>query len=242
MNHTILAIDKEKGTWGRIEAHLRSKGYRLLFAYSEQHGLQILQTEPIDLVLLNEGIADNDYLEIIRTMKEHSVVPVIVLAKKSSAVERVTGLELGADDFITSPIDIEELSARIKANLRLVDRVRLESEPGQQQNNISAIVFNGWRLDLQRRQLLDAEGNLVSLTPGEFRLLEILARSSGVALSRERLFAATRDRDAMEFDRSIDVQISRLRQKLDDDQQSNPLIRTIREFGYMLDVKTEKIR
>ncbi len=242
MNHTILGIDKRQATWERIEPHLSAKGFRFLFAYSEPQGLQTLQSEAVDLVLLNKGIAATDYLEIIASIRSRFVIPIVVLAEDSTWSDRVTGIELGADDFITTPFELEELSARIKANLRLVDRIRQDVEQKQQGERLSAICFKGWRLDLLRRQLIDENGEVVDLTPGEFELLEALARSPRVALSRDRLFAATREREAMEFDRAIDVQISRLRQKLGDDQQTNTLIRTVRGFGYMFDVKTRTIR
>ncbi|MCB1940247.1 MAG: response regulator, partial [Rhodocyclaceae bacterium] len=196
MNHSILAIDKKLQTWERIEPFLKSKGFELLFAHDEPQGIRILQAESIDLVLLNKGMAETDYLEIISSIRTRFVVPVVVLAQDSKSSDRITGLEMGADDFITTPFEMEELAARIKANLRLVDRIRYAVESERHQEEIAAIQFRGWRLDLRRHQLLDEDGEVVGLTPGEYQLLETLARSPGVALSRTRLFAATRERGA----------------------------------------------
>ena len=251
VSHNILAIDQEKDTWERVANHLESKGYRLLIACSLDQGLKHLDSEQVDLVLLHETLPNIDYLEAIRLIKARYVVPLVVIAESSNTVRTVTSLELGADDFISAPLKLDELSARIKANLRLVEVVQQETAERTLEENagtglagegIAAIQFDQWRLDLLRQQLLDQQENPIELTPGELKLLTALARAPRVALSRDRLLEETREGDAGGFDRSIDVQISRLRQKLGDSDRKQPLIRTVRSFGYMLDVDTDVIR
>lgn len=190
-------------------------------------------------MLLDEAVPDADYLDIIRHIESRYPVPIFVLSARSSPVRKITSLELGAEDFITKPIDISELSARIKAQLKLINKIKTSMLNPEPEQTAGSLQFAHWTLDFNRHELRHSSDGTVDLTAGELDVLKALSLSAGRVLTREQLFNYTRGHSRDNFDRSVDVQISRIRQKLNDN--GHQIIRTVRGVGYMLDIEIEKI-
>jgi two-component system OmpR family response regulator len=177
-----------------------------------------------DLVILDVMMPGEDGLSICRRLQ--GAVPVLIASARGEAMDRVVGLEVGADDYIAKPFEPRELTARIRALLRRRDR-SLSSQPARR------LAFDGWRLDLASRALTDADGQGVELTAGEFDLLAAFVRRPQQVLSRDDIMDVLKGRQADVFDRSIDIQVSRLRRKLGDHPREPRLIRTVRNAGYL---------
>ncbi len=210
---------------------------QLVGEYLTDHGLvvheladgarlgKVLDAHPIDIVLLDLMLPGEDGLTLCRELRRTRNLPVIMLTALAEESDRVLGLEMGADDYLTKPFSNRELLARIRAVLR-----RTEARPPvHEQDAHHCYVFDGWRLYPNRRELKNPEGVLVSLTGGEFDLLVAFVGRPQQVLSREVLLEATKGRNAKGFDRSVDVQLSRLRRKL----SGSDLIRTVRGGGYL---------
>lgn len=231
----ILAIDEDKDAWLEIEEELRRRGFDFHIATHPQEGFQKLDILAVDLVLLDESVPGVDYLDIIREIETKYALPLFVLSRRKDPSDKVTSLELGAEDFIyiCKPFDINELSARIKSQLKLVAAIKANATL---QVDGRALQFEDWILDLDRHELRHVNDGPVDLTAGELGILKALTLSAGRVLTREQLFNQTRGHDGNSFDRSVDVQISRIRQKLNHD-----IIRTVRGVGYMLDSDPERL-
>jgi two-component system OmpR family response regulator len=174
----------------------------------------------------------------MRWLRETSSVAVIVVSGRGEQVDRIVGLEVGADDYVTKPFDLRELAARIRSVLRRT----LASAPVRNSSAESSDIarFKGWTLDFAARRLDSPDGKAVDLTSGEFDLLAALVKSAGRVLSRDELLAATRNREAGPFDRTIDVQVGRLRRKIEADPQRPELIKSVRGAGYLLTCKVDR--
>ncbi|NBB64969.1 response regulator [Pseudomonas sp. ODNR1LW] len=177
-----------------------------------------------DLVILDVMMPGEDGLSICRRIQ--GAVPVLIASARGEPMDRVVGLEVGADDYISKPFEPRELTARIRALLRRRDR-SLAPQPARR------LSFDGWRLDLASRALTDTDGHGVELTAGEFDLLAAFVRRPQQVLSRDDIMDVLKGRQADVFDRSIDIQVSRLRRKLGDDPREPRLIRTVRNAGYL---------
>ena len=194
------------------------------------------------MILLDLVLPDAEGFSLIAKIRAKSKAPIIIVSGKSDTTEKVVGLEMGADDYITKPFEMRELSARIKAVLRRGSEKSNDSAPGaassaaSQADNIS---FEGWRLDRTQYQLFDPKNRSADLTTGEFKLLEALVLLPNRVLTREHLFEITRGGDFDAFDRAIDIQIGRIRKKIKDDVKSPTIIKTVRGVGYMFCGKTE---
>ena len=183
-----------------------------------------MQAEQFDLLLLDVMLPDGDGLAICRSIRVSSNIPIILLTALADEGDRVLGLEVGADDYVTKPFSARELVARIRAVLRRSDgRVWAHRQAGR-----GELTFNGWRLSLTKRSLTNPQGVVITLTGGEFDLLVALVSAPGRVLTRDELLEMTKGRSADVFDRSIDVQMSRLRKKLGDES----LVTTVRGGGY----------
>jgi two-component system OmpR family response regulator len=189
---------------------------------------RLLAEHDPDLIVLDLNLPGDDGLVLCRELRARSAVPVIMLTARAEAIDRVLGLELGADDYLTKPFEPRELLARIRTVLRRTSRDGLGGAP----RRASGAVFDGWTLDLDHRHLIDPEGMLVMLSGAEYNLLRVMVDHPQEVLSRERLLSACNVRDLS--GRAIDLQISRLRQKLRDDSRPSPLIKTVRGEGYVL--------
>jgi DNA-binding response OmpR family regulator len=193
-------------------------------------GLESLQRNSIEIILLDLVLpGGDDGLALAREICSRSDMPIIMLAGRDGVVDRIVGLEIGADDYVAKPFHLRELLARLKTVLR-----RRRPAPSPARGDDDAVLhFDDWRLDLSRRQLLTAEGLEVVLTTGEFDILVVLAKHPGRVFSRETLMDLTRGRTLEAFDRSIDAQIARLRKKVERDLKNPTLIKSVRDVGYV---------
>lgn len=193
--------------------------------------------DAIDLVLLDLKLPGEDGLELARMLRARATVPIILLTGRSEEADRVMGLELGADDYVTKPFSPRELLARVRAVLR---RYQVQATLPQRDSARRAFRFAGWELNLRTRRLVSPEGACVDLSNGEISLLTALCQAPRRALSRDQLLSLSRLHEAEVYDRAIDVQIRRLRLKLEHDPAQPQLILTERGAGYMLacDVET----
>ena len=186
---------------------------------------RLLASTHVDLVLLDIMLPESNGLAICQQLRESSRTPVILLTALAEESDRVLGLEMGADDYLTKPFSARELLARIRAVLRRTSNQLWVHHSTDQDE----FTFAGWRLSTKKRTLIDSEDTLISLTGGEFDLLLALVRNAGQVLNRDRLLELTKGRKAQPFDRSIDVQLSRLRKKLGDEG----FVKTVRGGGYL---------
>jgi DNA-binding response OmpR family regulator len=186
------------------------------------------------LVLLDLGLPGEDGFALARQLREHWQCGLVIVSGRGDAVDKVVGLEVGADDYVTKPFDLRELLARIKAVLRRIDPSPRTPQPdGSAPDARRRQRFAGWLLDPAARKLLDPRGLEVVLTGGEFDLLCTLVQHAGRVLSRDFLLECTRGREAGPFDRTIDVQVGRLRKKLDDSGGDPQIIKSVRGAGYV---------
>lgn len=210
--------------------------------------MDVMANDPPQLVLLDLGLPGEDGFAIARQLREHWRCGLVIITGRGDAVDKVVGLEVGADDYVTKPFDLRELVARIKAVLR-----RIEPPPLAGGSVVAAasapvapasprLEFVGWQLDLAARRLDAPDGEEVRLTTGEFELLATLAQHPGRVLSRDFLLEQTRGREAAPFDRTIDVQIGRLRKKLEADAEHPQIIKSVRGAGYIFIPPVEPVR
>ena len=228
---TILAVDDDQKTRQLLKQYLEKHQYVVQLAHDGESFRAEFERyrEDLSLVILDVMLPDTDGFALCRMVRERSEVPIIMLTASSDDTERIVGLELGADDYIGKPYNPRELLARIKA-------IHRRSNPGG--GNVHRYLrFAGFSLDRLERTLKDAGGNLVVLTGMDFDLLRIFTEHAGEVLDRARLMEQTRGRDLGPADRSLDVQISRLRQRLADDGKQPVLIKTVRNSGYVFSVE-----
>ena len=221
-----------------LAGYLQRHGFRVSQRHSGRSLLELMATDTPALVLLDLGLPGEDGFAIARQLREHWRCGLVIVTGRGDAVDKVVGLEIGADDYVTKPFDLRELVARIKAVLRRL--VPAESVAAPKSTSGSSLLrFAQWELDTAARRLLNPQRKEVVLTTGEFDLLYTLASHPGRVLSRDFLLESTRGRDGGPFDRTIDVQIGRLRRKLDDDPNNPQIIKSIRGAGYILVPRVE---
>jgi len=218
----------------------------LLFEYFGERGFSVLLADggtqmwdqlanhQVDLVILDLMLPGEDGLTLCRNLRARSATPILMLTARGDEMDRIVGLEMGADDYLHKPFIPRELLARVKNILRRTG----EGHPGQPDSR--ALHFSGWTLDIDARHLVDETGVVVPLPAGEFRILKTLAENPNRVLSRDQLLDVSSGREAGPFDRTIDVMISRLRRRLNDSSGEPALIRTVRSEGYMLASKVER--
>ena len=225
----ILVVDDDPGIREVLCDYLGQHGYEASGAASAMEMDRALAVEPVDLIVLDLMMPGEDGLSVVRRLS--GTPPVVMLSAMGEDTDRIIGLELGADDYLAKPCNPRELLARIRAVLR---RPREDDAPAG-----AALTFEGWRLDLVRRELRRPGGEIVALSAGEFGLLRAFAERPGRVLTRDQLLEAARGSEADVFDRAMDVQISRLRKKLDD-SSGRELIATIRGEGYRFDARVRR--
>ncbi|WP_137173064.1 response regulator [Massilia sp. HP4] len=228
----ILVVDDHADIRDPLAAFLRRHDLEVMTAADAQAARALLREHRIDLVVLDIMLPGEDGLSLCRHLAETSGTPVILLTAMAGQDERVAGLEIGADDYVTKPFDPRELVARIKGLLRRLSRAAT-GWPGRR------YAFGDWTLDMDKRELRDAGGEPVALSSSELRLLGVLVERAGKVLSRDELLDLTRDGEVQNFDRSIDSQVSRLRKKLESDPRRPRLLKTSWGDGYVFtaDVK-----
>ncbi|TNE64410.1 MAG: response regulator [Alphaproteobacteria bacterium] len=224
----ILVVDDDPGIRDLVADFLGRHGFDVLTAESGVQLEETLAAEAIDLIILDVMMPGEDGLSLCRRLAANGAPPIIMLSAIGDDTDRIIGLEIGADDYLAKPCNPRELLARVRAVLRR----RGDAASVPQTRDSALALFAGWQLHLSRRELKDPQGVVVNLSDGEFSLLRALVEHPQRVLSRDQLLEYARGRDSDAFDRSIDVQISRLRRKLDSDA-GGELIRTIRNEGYM---------
>jgi two-component system, OmpR family, response regulator len=233
----ILVVDDEPEITGVLQRYLATQGYKVSTADSGVAMRRAMADAEVDLVLLDLGLPGEDGLALMRYLREQSSVAIIVVTGRGEQVDRIVGLEVGADDYVTKPFDVRELAARVRSVLRRTLDKSARPEPVAQPD---VVRFAGWTLHLGARRLESPLGKPVDLTTGEFELLATLAKAPGRVLSRDELLEATRNREAGPFDRTIDVQVGRLRRKIEVDPQHPEIIKSVRGAGYVFTPKVER--
>lgn len=225
----VLIVDDDAELRQLVAKFLRSNGFKVTAVRSAPELHHALASARIDLVILDLMLPGASGLDICRELRKTSTVPIIMLTAKADESDRIVGLEVGADDYVTKPFSPRELLARIKAVLR-----RMAVDAGARRpSTLRGYSFQGWTLDTLKRELTNPDGIVVDLSTGEYDLLLAFVEQPQKVLSREQLLDAARNRVATGFDRSMDVQISRLRRKLASGDDDNAMIKTVRGAGYM---------
>lgn len=228
--NTILIVDDDELLRTLIRETLSLDGYRVFEAESGESIDPVLAKHQVDLIILDVSLPGADGFDILRRLRAENQIPVMMLTAKSDVVDRVVGLELGADDYICKPVEMRELIARIRSVLR---RQQSAGTVSESESTTGTRIFNDFVLDIGRRQLCVVNGDEIRLTSGEFDLLHVFADRPNRTLNRDELLELTRSRDWNPFDRSIDVLIGRLRKKIEPDPQNPQIIKTVRGIGYI---------
>ena len=229
---SILIVDDDKAISKLLSLYLSKEGYRISTASSgsEMHALE--QQHSFDLYILDIGLPDTDGMTLARTIRARGNTPIIMLTGKTDPVDKILGLELGADDYVTKPFDERELLARVHSVLR---RAGPGTAPQEESSTpMRYAQFGQWRLDLEGFELFDSEGEKVPLTHHEFMLLKLLLEHANRVLTRSQILDRLSDREWSPYDRSIDVLVGKLRKKLNDNTTQPSLIKTLRGLGYKM--------
>lgn len=230
---TILIVDDDRGIRDLLSTFLEKHGYRTLLAENDRAMSAQLKNHKVDLVVLDIMLPGKSGLVLCQELRNTSKIPVIMLTAVTEEVDRILGLEMGADDYLSKPFNPRELLARIKAVLR---RMQGDSQSGIVMAE-KVYSFADWTLNKGRRQLVNKDGLEITLSSSEFNLLIVFLERQQQVLSRDLLLDITKNREAGPYDRSIDIQISRLRQKIEADPKSPQIIKTVRGGGYVLAVE-----
>ena len=224
----ILIVDDDREIRDLLARFLRKHGFRVETAADGKAMFRTLSAGRFDLVVLDLMLPGEDGLSLCRRVRADSDLPIVMLTAIGEDTDRIVGLEMGADDYLAKPFNPRELLARIRAVLRRAPEMRRrDADPSR------TFEFQGWALDAGARSLHAPDGALVDLTGGEFDLLLALVEHPGRVLNRDQLLDLTRGREAGPFDRSVDVQVSRLRRKIEEDPKQPALIKTVRGGGYV---------
>ncbi len=234
----ILIVDDDREIRDLVSSYLTKNGLRTSTAADGRQMRSFLDANTVDLIVLDVMMPGQDGLALCRELRagKHKATPILMLTARSDEMDRVIGLEMGADDYLSKPFAARELLARINAVLR---RTRMLPPNLQISEAGQILTFGAWRLDTVRRHLLDAQETEVALSGAEYRLLRVFIDHPQRVLNRDQLLNLTQGRDAELFDRSIDLLVSRLRQRLGDDAREPTYIKTVRSEGYVLAVPVE---
>jgi DNA-binding response OmpR family regulator len=235
----VLAVDDDPSVRQLIADYLTDNDVRITTLASGREIADVMARETIDLVILDLRLPGEDGMQIARKLREESDLPIIMLTGRKDEADRVMGLELGADDYLTKPFSPRELLARIRALLR---RSRARETVADGLARVRAYRFSGWELNVRLRRLMTPEGETVSLTNSEFNLLVAFLAAPQRVLSRDQLLNLSRLHNDEVYDRSIDVQVGRLRKKLEPDSARPRFIRTERGAGYVFMAPVEIVR
>ena len=228
---TVLIVDDDRQIRTMLRRYLEEENFRVLEAADGTQMRHIFAAEQVALVLMDLTLPGEDGLTLARHIRQSSTIPIIMLTGKSDVIDRVAGLEAGADDYIAKPFHLREVLARMRTVLRR--STQQQSVDTTSAGTTQTLCFNEWRLDLHRRCLIKNTDEQISLTAGEFELLKVLVQNSQRVLSRETLMDLTKGQEWSPFDRAIDTQIGRLRKKLETQANEPELIKTVRGTGYV---------
>ncbi|MEY9125170.1 response regulator [Bradyrhizobium yuanmingense] len=236
----IMIVDDEAPAREMVGDYLKMHGFTVTLCDGGKSLRAAIQGSMPDLVVLDLNMPEEDGLSIIRDLKSRINVPVIMLTATASPIDRVVGLELGADDYVAKPCELRELMARIRSVLRRSGPAKTAEAPAAKSDKEQLVRFGTKWLDLEAQALRDDEGNEHPLTASEFGLLKVFAANPKRVLSRERLLELANARDAEAFDRAVDLRIMRIRRKIEPDPAKPAVIRTIRGGGYLFSPQGEK--
>ena len=231
----IIIVDDDRETRAALAGHLEHHGYRVTTASGGSGMQRALERARIDMVLIDLQSGEEDGPRLARSLRNGGDLPFIILARRDDAVDRIVGLEMGADDYLAKPVNPRELLARMRNILRRSSGAAVASN-----TRAKLFRFGGWQLDSVARELSDPEGKPAPLRNAEYRVLSSLLAHGNRVVSRLKLIELARGRDAGPFDRSIDVRISRLRQILGDDARLPRIIKTVHGEGYVIGVLVER--
>lgn len=236
----IIIVDDEAPAREMVGDYLRMHGFVVTLCDGGRSLRSVIETSPPDLVVLDLNMPEEDGLSVIRDLKSRTNVPVIMLTATASPIDRVVGLELGADDYVAKPCELRELMARIRSVLRRSVPAKAATDVVGSRAKERLVRFGTKWLDLEAQALRDDEGNEHPLTASEFGLLRVFAANPKRVLSRERLLELANARDSEAFDRAVDLRIMRIRRKIEPDPARPAVIRTIRGGGYLFSPAGEK--
>ena len=234
----ILVCDDELDVRDMLKEYLSKRGYKVSTAAGGSELRAIFKSDKIDLAVLDINMPGEDGLSVLRSLRSDSQTPVIMLTAAGEVVDRIIGLEMGADDYLGKPVDLRELEARIKAVLRRRSATPANGDAaakGESAASTNIAYFGDYVLEIEAAKLCDKEGNEIPLTAMEFNLLKVFARNRGRVLNRDQILEQAHDRSWDPFDRSIDIRISRLRRKIEANPEKPAIIRTVRGIGYVYD-------
>ncbi|MGQ9364953.1 response regulator [Azospirillum sp. ST 5-10] len=237
----VLIVDDDRDIRELVSGYLKRNGLRVTLAADGRQMRSFLERDRVDLIVLDIMMPGDDGLVLCRELRagRHATIPVLMLTARNDETDRILGLEMGADDYLAKPFAARELLARIKAILR---RARMLPPNLQISEAGQLLSFGNWRLDTVARHLLDHDGTAVALSGAEYRLLRVFLDHPQRVLSRDQLLNLTQGRGAELFERSIDLLVSRLRQRLRDDAREPSHIKTVRNEGYVLAMPVEITR
>ena len=230
MNKKILIVEDDRKTSHLVSTYLQRDGYRVAAAYDGSEGLDLARRTRPDLVILDLMLPGMDGLDVCRVLRAESKVPIIMLTARTTEDDKLLGLDLGADDYVTKPFSPRELVARVRAVLR-----RVADLEGQ---DVQDVDFGDLAVSFTRHEVT-AQGRTVDLTPTEFKILELLARNPGRAFTRLQLIDQVRGLDFEGFERTVDVHVMNLRRKIEPDASRPRYVKTVTGVGYKLDARAD---
>jgi DNA-binding response OmpR family regulator len=235
----VLIVDDDRDLCNLVSEYLGQNEIRVTAVASGKQMMEVIGREAIDLLLLDLRLPGEDGMQIARKLRDESAVPILILTGRAEEADRVMGLELGADDYLTKPFSPRELLARIRALLR---RARAQATVADAIATVRAYRFSGWELNIGLRKLKNPDGQSIDLTKGEFSLLTAFLSAPQRVLARDQLLDLSRLHNAEVYDRSIDIQILRLRRKIEADPTQPQFIKTERGAGYIFSVPVTVVR
>ncbi|WP_024511097.1 response regulator [Bradyrhizobium sp. ARR65] len=237
LSPNILVVEDDRETRALIAKYLRTNACNVTTAADGREMARAMTDHRVDLLILDVMLPGEDGLSLCRKVRAESTVPIIMLTARGEDVDRIVGLEMGADDYMPKPFNPRELLARIKAVLRRQAAAR----NAYAVEGATALSFQGWHIDFRLRELRNPAGARVAMTSAEFDLLRTFCERPGRVLSRDSLLDLTQGRSAGSFERSIDVLVSRIRRKIEPDPQEATLIKTVRSGGYIFTPRVEAV-
>ncbi|MBF0447412.1 MAG: two-component system response regulator TorR [Magnetococcales bacterium] len=230
LNHNILVVEDDPVTRGLMTAYFEKAGFQVYAAANGQEMWELISAAEMDLVLLDINLPGEDGFSLTKNLRYRSEIGIILVTARREDIDRIVGLELGADDYVTKPFNERELLVRVKNLLRRT------SKPNQVEEELSIYSFHGWQLNIDQRRLVSPDDEPVHLTNGEFLLLSALVRHPGRVFTRNQLLESVSSREWMPNDRTIDVMINRLRRKIEVNLKEPKILVTVHGVGYQFDV------
>jgi len=233
----LLVVDDDAEIVAMVSRYFGNHGFQVTTAADGAAMRNVIESVPVDIILLDLGLPREDGLELTRYLRERWKGAIIIVTGRGESVDRVVGLELGADDYVTKPFDLRELLARVRSVLRRMQPAAAADVAAAAADDVE---FAGFRLAAQARRLSGPDGKEIPLTTGEFDLLQIFLGAPGLVLTRDQLIGRMHGREAGPYDRAIDVQVGRLRRKIEQDPANPELIKSVRGAGYLFAARVKR--